>query len=317
MRTCVRVRRAPRPLRLLVPRRGLAAGGAGGGGGGAGYKALALTDHDGLSRLDGVRAGRRGRSGCGRSTGRRWRSRTAATSRCWSRTRAAGATSAGSSRARTRTPRPQDAPPPRPSPLGRRSRQHAAGLVCLSGCARQGVHDEPTMRAAAATPSGATACGSSCSGPSTATTARATARLRRAGRAARACRAWPRATSTRTRARARRCRTRSSRSASTRRSTPPSRCGAATTPTCSPRPAAMAARFADHPGAVAETRGARRAADASTSRQDLGYRYPGAEDAEAQPHARRAVRAALRGALPARQPAPRRGARRAWRRSCA
>ena len=41
---------------------------------------------------------------------------------------------------------------------------------------------------------------------------------------------------------------------STRRSTPPSRCAAATSATCSRRPAAMAARFAaDHPDAVAET----------------------------------------------------------------
>ena len=45
-------------------------------------------------------------------------------------------------------------------------------------------------------------------------------------------------------------------------------------------PAAMAARFADHPDAVAET--ARLAATlTSTSRSDLGYRYPGAEDDDA------------------------------------
>ena len=36
-----------------------------------GHEALALTDHDSVSGVDGVRAGRARRSGCGRSTGRR------------------------------------------------------------------------------------------------------------------------------------------------------------------------------------------------------------------------------------------------------
>ena len=58
----------------------------------------------------------------------------------------------------------------------------------------------------------------------------------------------------------------------------------------------MAARFADHPDAVAET-----ARLADTLRfdltQDLGYRYPGAEDPEADAHARPGLRRALRRAL--------------------
>ena len=48
----------------------------------------------------------------------------------------------------------------------------------------------------------------------------------------------------------------------------------------------MAARFADHPEAVAET--ARWPSGcASTSRSDLGYRYPGAEDADGDAQAAR------------------------------
>ena len=83
-------------------------------------------------------------SGSRRSTARRSTSRTAATSRCWSTRRRAGATSAASSRARTRHARDHGEPPPA-VPL-ETLEEHAAGLVCLSGCARHGVHDEPTLR---------------------------------------------------------------------------------------------------------------------------------------------------------------------------
>ena len=82
-------------------------------------------------------------------------------------------------------------------------------------------------------------------------------------------------------------------------------------------PEAMAARFADHPEAVAETE---RLAD--TLRfdltSDLGYRYPGAEDAERRP---RAGRGLPRRASSARYPLGHRSCAprppRAWRRSCA
>ena len=71
-------------------------------------------------------------------------------------------------------------------------------------------------------------------------------------------------------------------------------------------PHAMAARFADHPEAVAET--ARLAATLSFDlTQDLGYRYPGAEDADAGGDARGRLPRALRRALPARPPAAREG----------
>ena len=73
-------------------------------------------------------------------------------------------------------------------------------------------------------------------------------------------------------------------------------------------PAAMAARFEDHPDAVAETE--RLAATLTFDlTADLGYRYPGAEDDERRPQARRGLRSALRRALPARAPAARRGDR--------
>ena len=37
-----------------------------------GYRALALTDHNGVYGVDGARAGGAGARACGRSTGRRW-----------------------------------------------------------------------------------------------------------------------------------------------------------------------------------------------------------------------------------------------------
>ena len=71
MRTCVRVlRRAPRPLRLLVPGRRVAAGRAGGAAAELGYQALALTDHNGVSGRWSTRR-RPGARACGPSTARR------------------------------------------------------------------------------------------------------------------------------------------------------------------------------------------------------------------------------------------------------
>ena len=73
MRTYVRaLRRAPRPHGLLLPGRGVLARGAGGGG----RRGRALGDGGRGSQrrlgLDGVRAWRPSRWGCGRSTGSRW-----------------------------------------------------------------------------------------------------------------------------------------------------------------------------------------------------------------------------------------------------
>ena len=97
------VRRAPRPLRLLVPGRRLAAGRAGRARRPSSATGRWRSRTTTRSRARWSSPRRRARSGCARSTARRSTSTTAATSRCWSRTRRAGATCAGSSPGRTRT----------------------------------------------------------------------------------------------------------------------------------------------------------------------------------------------------------------------
>ena len=117
-------------------------------------------------------------------------------------------------------------------PRGRRGPRRGPGLpqrLRAPGRPRRADHAPAAARLRARR-----ASASSCSAPSTATTARSTAASPRSPTAS-ASRAWRRATSTRTRPRARGCRTPSWPSASTRRSTPPSRCAAATTATSSPR----------------------------------------------------------------------------------
>ena len=136
------------------------------------------------------------------------------------------------------------------------------------------------------------------------------------------CAAWRPATSTPTRRSRARCRTRSSpcRHHLTLESSEPVRRGNARHVLASP--AAMAARFAEHPEAVAETARAGRAAATSTSPATSATAIPGVEDETAQRHARRAVRGAparpLRGASPCARPRARleeelRGDRRRWR----
>ena len=111
-----------------------------------------------------------------------------------------------------------------------------------------------------------------------------------------ACRASPRATCTRTRARARRCRTRSSPCACTRRWTPQSPSGAATSATCSPR----RRRWRRALRSIRRRSRRRRGwpSDcASTSRSDLGYRYPGRGGRGGDAQAGRAVLGAAAGPL--------------------
>ena len=113
-----------------------------------GYDAFALTDHDGLSGSMEFAAGRGRARPAGhprRRDGARGRPPRHAAGRG---RRPAGATSAASSRPPTRTSRDKDEPPPR-VPCATLE-EHAQGLVCLSGCARQGVHDEAGAAAAAA-----------------------------------------------------------------------------------------------------------------------------------------------------------------------
>ena len=125
-------------------------------------------------------------------------------------------------------------------------------------------------------PSGATPSASSCSAPSTATTACSTAAWPRSPTAS-ASPAWPRATSMRTRVARARLQDAfvAIREHTTLDASEPLRRGNHSHVLATPE--AMAARFADHPDAVAETE---RLAD--TLRfdltSDLGYRYPGAED---------------------------------------
>ena len=194
---------------------------------------------------------------------------------------------------------------------------HAEGLVCLSGCARHGVRDEPTMRRLLRAFGARRASASSCSAPSIATTARSTAAWPRSPTAS-ACPAWRRATSTRTRPRARALQDAfvAIREHTTLDASEPLRRGNHSHVLATPE--AMAARFADHPDAVAETE---RLAD--TLRFDLTQRprlpLPAAPRTP-RPTATLAerLRTPLRGPLPDRAPqlrSPR--PPRAWRRSCA
>ena len=177
-------------------------------------------------------------------------------------------------RAHAHTRDPREPPPTVPLET---IEEHAAGLVCLSGCARHGVHDEPTLRAAAATRSGREGLRVELQRPFQRDDRARNRRLAGlAARLGRARRSRP-ATSTRTRARGRRCRTRSSRCATTRRSTRPSRCGAATRRTCWPRRRRWrpASRTIPRRCASAIELAERLRFDLTV---DLGYRYPGSED---------------------------------------
>ena len=192
--------------------------------------------------------------------------------------------------------------------------EHAEGLVCLSGCARQGVRDEPTMRRLLA-----------AFGPDRLRVElqrpfqrhdralnRGLASLAaRLGVAVRGHRQRPRA---RALARAR-CRTRSWRCASTRRWTPPSPCGAATTRTCSPR-----RRRWPRASRTTRRRSRRPLALAERLRFDLGARprlpLPGRRGRGRRPQAGRAVPVEDGRALPGRPPAATPRRTRAWTRSC-
>src|SRR6195256_6383530 len=124
--------------------------------------------------------------------------------------------------------------------------------------------------------SAASASGSSCSARSTTTTARATARWPGWPPNC-ACRAWPPATSTRTRAPLQDALV-AVRHHTTLDASEPVRRGNWSHVLASPE--AMAARFAEHPEAVAETgRLAERLR--FDLLDDLGYRYPGSEDPDA------------------------------------
>ena len=165
--------------------------------------------------------------------------------------------------------------------------EHAAGLVCLSGCATNGVHDEPTLRRAAGRLRPRPACGSSCSGRSCATTARATARWPSSPHGWRV----PTVATGNVHAHAReRAPLQDAfvalRNHTTLDASEPLRRGNFSHVLASPQ--AMAARFPEHPDAVAQTRELA-APPAVRPERDLGYRYPGSEDEDGARQARRAV----------------------------
>ena len=184
--------------------------------------------------------------------------------------------------------------------------RHAEGLVCLSGCAREGALARRSSAATWAAPSGsaggcwrvrARALPRRAPAAVLAPRPRAQPRARAARRAARRRRAWRPATCTPTTPTAPACRTPSSPCACARRSTRPSPSGAATRASVMASPAEMAARFRDHPSAVAETARLAERLEFDLTR-DLGYRYPGSEDPDADRKLAELCRRAAGRALP-------------------
>ena len=173
------------------------------------------------------------------------------------------------------------------------------GLVCLSGCARDGLAvRDPNAAARLARAFGRDRFFVELQRPYERGDARRNAALRdlaetldvRDGRDRRRPRARPRA--------APRCRTCSSPSAAAPRSTAASASGAATTSPCSLPPADMLERFPDDRDAVARTAELAERLEFDLT-EELGYRYPdfsdGAEPAIVQLRAR--LRARVRRAL--------------------
>ena len=306
------VRRAPRPLRLLLPRRRLAARRARHRGGRARLRRLRADRPQRVSgSMEFAQAAKA--SASRRSTGRRSTSTTAATSPCSSTRRRAGATSARSSRARTPT-RVTTAASRRPSVPLETLEEHAAGLVCLSGCARQGVHDEPTLRRLLAA-FGRDDLHVELQRPFQRDDRARNRRL--AGLAERLGVAAVATGNVHAHARERaplQDAFVALRNHTTLDASEPLRRGNTSHVLASP--AAMAARFEDHPRGGRRGGGARRS-PALRPHGRPRLPLPGLGGSGQDARARRAVLGADGRALPGRQPAPRRRARAGWRRSCA
>ena len=321
MRTCVRhVRRAPLPLRLLVPRRRLAARRARGGRGAARVR-RARADRPqpssgsmefaqaaaalGLRAIHGAEIDLEDEPPPHAAGGdaRGWRNLCRLLTRAHAHDRATQ----------------ERAPPPGPS----------ARSTTVESPARRGPGVPERLRAprgarradaapAARAPSGPSASASSCSARSSATTARATAALAalagRLGRAVRGHRQRPRA---RAHARAAAGRVRGDAPAHDARRLG-ARCGAATTPTCWPRPAGDGGALRRPPRRGRRDRA--RSPSALTLRPHGRPRLPlsrrgGRRRPTAGSPSCAAARFDERYPRGRRQRAPRR--RRAWRRSCA
>src|SRR5215213_4695612 len=156
--------------------------------------------------------------------------------------------------------------------------EHAAGLVCLSGCARHGVHDEPTLRRLLA------AFGRDDLRVALQRPFQRDDRARNGRLARLAERVGVAAVATgNVHAHARRRAPLQDafvalRNHATLDASEPLRRGNFSHVLASP--AAMAARFEDHPRAVAETRALAERLTFDLT-HDLGYRYPGSDDPEA------------------------------------
>ena len=310
---CPPLRRAARPLGLLLPRRRLDPG-----------RARRRAPRARLPRLrphrprrglgvDGVRAacrglgvradhrrradprGRRPPDPPGREPGRLPQPLPPAHRRPLPHPRrpaAAGRAAVGSRWSRSRsTPRASSASPAAPA------------TALLAGAWERGEtrRRRPRWGGGCSPPSGASASGSSCSAPTGAATGPATAGSPTSPSGS-ACPASRPATSTATTPPAPASRTPSSPSAlgTTLEASEPRRRGNSSSALASP--AEMAARFAEHPEAVAETaRLAERLRFDLT--EELGYRYPGSEDPDADRELAEVCRARLERALRRRRPA--------------
>ena len=154
-------------------------------------------------------------------------------------------------------------------------RERGGGLVCLTGCANHGVHDEPTARRRwdAFGPHRRPARG-------VATPLRPPrSRPQPGAREARPA-SWGGVRGERGRARsrarsARSCRTPSWRCATAPRSTPASRCGGVTTATCWASPRRWRPASPSTPRRCAKACAWPKKELRSDLRRDLGYRYPG------------------------------------------
>ena len=287
-----------------------------------GYDALALTDHNAVSgsmEFAQAAAGARAAGDPRRGGRRRWTAPAAAhltllvrdargwRSLCRLLTRAHAHT-----RDKPRRDRRRSAPS-----RSTTSSEHAEGLVCLSGCARHGVRDEPTMRRLLR--------GLRARPPSRRAPAPVPAPRPRAATAA-----WPRSPSgsgvrdgrdrQRPRARAR------ARAAAGRVRRDPRAHDARRLRAAAPRQPRARARHARRRWRRASPTIPRRSRETARARRDADLRPRPRTSATATraPRTRRAdrelaelCRARFDGALPARQPAPRGRRARGWRRSCA
>ena len=220
-------------------------------------------------------------------------------------------------RAHARAPRQGAAASDAPRVSARAVLEHAEGLVCLTGCAARGVHDEPATRALLREAFGRDRLRVELQRPFHRDDR---ARNRGAGRR------WPRRLGVAMRGHRQRPRARAlARAAPGRARGRPPPHHARRLRAAAARQLVARARLAGGDGRALRRSIPRRwrrprgwrSACGSTCSSDLGYRYPGSEDPERHRAAwPSCARHGWTTATPAGAP-PRRGAARGWRRSCA